>query len=81
MATTPNRLGFCPDCHEAVSRDDDHYRVTRDAEEEDLISGTTIYYHAECAPFGATSIDDEIDKKNRAHERGQKMRSRLLEGP
>lgn len=74
----PDRLGHCPDCGDAVHRDDERYEITRDGDGESP-TGTTIHYHEGCAPFGATSIPDEIEKAQRNRKRGAEMRRTLLE--
>jgi len=67
------------ECPNAVHRDDPHFEVCRDGDDEPP-TGTSIYFHADCAPFGATSIEDEIEKERRSRKRGAEMRRKLAEG-
>jgi len=75
----PDRLGRCPSCKETVRREDEHYEVTRNGEDHPL-TGTSVFYHADCAPFGATSIADQVEKQQASRKRGSEMRAELANG-
>lgn len=75
----PTKLGRCPGCGDAVYRDDDHWEVTRKGE-EDPSWGTSLHYHDDCAPFGATSIPGKIENERRRQKRGAEMRAELAGG-
>lgn len=75
----PSKLGRCPGCGDAVSRDDEHFELTRYGEDHPSW-GTSIYYHDDCAPFGSTSIPGKIENAQRRRERGKKMRAELAGG-
>jgi hypothetical protein len=60
---------------------DAHYEVTRHGQRGDSPTGTSIYYHEECAPFGATNVPDQLDQRARERERGAEMRRELAAGP
>jgi len=76
----PQMLGRCPSCDDAVYRVDERWEVTREGESHPPM-GTSVHYHKDCAPFGATSIPDEIEKQAGRRQRGAEMRQKLAEGP
>jgi len=76
----PDRLGRCPDCGDAVHQGDERWEITREGDDHPPM-GTTVHYHDGCAPFGATSIPDEIEKATSRRQRSAEMRQKLVEGP
>ena len=74
-----DRLGRCPDCGDAVHRNDERWEITREGDDHPPM-GTSVHYHAGCAPFGATSIPDEIEREQARKQAGEAMRRDLAEG-
>jgi len=55
------------------------WEITREGDDHPP-TGTSVHYHAGCAPFGATSIPDEIEREQARKQAGEAMRRDLAEG-